>query len=152
MQHAMLPVHWITWLCRYMCILYRACCSACGVTPTRPKCSCSPGTVGPRFTDSLTCEPPVNQDLSFRNGLFRVDSDNFLPSEYRTPRYSGITHDSHKSEDCMRDPWIVAQSPDPRFVQWNPRMVQIWALRITCMALQGLHYNIPYMQKMHWYM
>ena len=31
----------------------------------------------------------------------------------------------------MRDPRIVAQTPDPRFAQQNPRMVRIQPLRIT---------------------
>ena len=30
----------------------------------------------------------------------------------------------------MRDPRIVAQSPDPRFAQRNPRMVRIRGLRV----------------------
>ena len=40
-------------------------------------------------------------------------------------------HFTHESKVCMHDPRIVAQSPDLRFAERNPRMVRIRALRRT---------------------
>ena len=54
-----------------------------------------------------------------------------LHSPASTALYIVDAHFTHLSKVCMRDPRIVAQSPDPSFAQRNPRMVRIRALHIT---------------------
>ena len=46
-------------------------------------------------------------------------------------RIRGLRSKIRRSEVCVRDPRIIAQSSDPRFAQQNPWMVRIRTLRIT---------------------